>query len=559
MHRAIERLREEPFDVLVVGGGVQGVWIALRAAQSGYRVALIEKHDFGAATSANSLNILHGGLRYLQHLDFARMRSSIRARREFARRFPHLVRPLPCVIPLQMAGVRSPWFLGPALLANDLISFDRNSGVESTARLPAGRLVSAARCVDGIAPLATAEAAAGAVWWDLLSTDSARLVIETTVAAARAGAAVANRVQALEYLVHGQAVAGVAARDCVSGVEFAIRASVVVNATGPWAGQLSNASGLESGFLPPGWTGGLNIVLRRSLGIESAVALSTASKEADHSAVVRRTTRELFFVPWRSVTMVGTDYLPPGDLREGGDGPPPSAVEAFVAEISRVAPRSRLSMDDVAMTHWGLLPTEAVGSLLPRKAPILAAGRRDAGADGLVIVIGEKLTSAPALSRKVLQLAARQLKHEAVGSRAEAGRSDAPTDGDVSAREIGSLAQAAPRLSSRYGSRWPQVARYADGRAALLQRIHPDTDVLGVEVIHGIRGEMALSLDDLVLRRLGIGSAGHPGAAVLRGCAVLAAAEWGWSEAQTERAIRELDHWYCARTQARPKSMEPGS
>src|SRR6187397_2423730 len=136
MLRDTERLAADTFDVAVIGGGIHGAWIALRAQQAGLRVALIEKNDFGAATSANSLKILHGGLRYLQHLDFKRMRSSIAARREFGRRAPHLVQPLPCLMPLRRVGLRSPWVLGPALLANDVISWDRNSRIAPQSRLP---------------------------------------------------------------------------------------------------------------------------------------------------------------------------------------------------------------------------------------------------------------------------------------------------------------------------------------------------------------------------------------------------------------------------------------
>ena len=548
MRRSTELLEAETFDILVVGAGVQGAWVALRAAQQGLSVAVIDKHDFGAATSANSLNILHGGLRYLQHLDFARMRTSIQARREFARRSAHLTRPLPCLMPLKAAGIRSPWFLGPALLANDVISADRNSGVDSVARLPMGRLVGGAGCAERIAPLAGTSAMAGAVWWDLLSLDCARLVVDTVVEAANAGAVVANRVQALAYLLKGSSVCGVAARDTVSGREFEIRASVVVNATGPWAGKLSQASRLDAGFLPPGWSGGLNLVLRRSLGIETAVALSTASGEVDKSAVVRRSSRELFFVPWRGVTMVGTDYLPPGELPENGEGPPLPAVEAFVAEVAKVAPHARLTPEDVAMTHWGILPTESAGSLLPRKAPIVVAGRSGAGADGLVVVIGEKLTSAPVLSGKVLQLACGEIRRSRRGSRAGPTMPVPEGEAATHAGSMGTPAEVAARLRSRYGEGWSEVARQAHGRPELLQRLHPATDALRVEVVHAIREEMALGLDDLVLRRLGIGAAGHPGADVIASCAALAAAEWGWTQAQADTAVAELDRWYASRT-----------
>jgi glycerol-3-phosphate dehydrogenase len=550
MQRSIETLESGEFDVLVVGAGVQGAWIALRAAEAGCRVALIDRHDFGGATSANSLNILHGGLRYLQHLDFARMRSSIRARREFARQSVRLARPLPCVMPLRTIGIRSPWFLGPALLANDAISFDRNAGVQSTARLPMGRLLRGAACASRVAPLATARASAGALWWDLLSLDSARLVLDTIIAADDAGTVIANRVQALGYLVHDGKVAGIAARDGLTSREFEIRASVVVNATGPWAGEMSRASGLATDFMPPGWCGGMNLVFRRSLGIETAVALSLAVTETDQSAVVRRDSRELFFVPWRDVTLVGTDYLSREEPHEFGEGPPRGLIESFLAEVSSIAPHAHLSADDVALAHWGILPTEAAGSKLPRKAPIVVSGRDGAGADGLVVVIGEKLTSAPVLSQHVLRLAMAEIggapgrRGEGVQTAPASSHSRSSTAADVNG-------EPAQRLASRYGDRWPEVARHADGRPQLLRPIHSDVGVLGVEIVHAIRAEMALGLDDLLLRRLEIGSTGHPGNEVIRRCVEIAAPEWGWGAQDSEHAVGELEEWYRRRMPAR--------
>ena len=520
MRRDLNQLRSHRFDVAVVGGGVHGAWVALRAAQAGLQVALVERGDFGAATSSNSLNILHGGLRYLQHLDFARMRTSIRARREFCRMSPALVRPLQCLMPLKAAGVRSPWTLGPALLLNDFISHDRNDGVEAGLRLPRGRLLSAARCRERVEPLAATDAFGGAIWWDAVTLDPGRLVLETVVAAADSGAAVANHLQAIEYLIQGQTVHGIAVRDGISGEEFEIRASVVVNATGPWAGELSNRSHANVAFLPPGWVGGLNVVLGRSLGIQTAIALSAASKQADSSAVLRRATRELFFVPWRDVTVVGTDYFPVRDPSEV-DGVPASLIERFVAEIATVAPHARVSPADVAAVQWGLLPQEANGTPLPRKAPILVSGEAETGVHGLVVVIGEKLTSAPTLSVAVVERAVRELH----------GRRD-NNDGRRQASEV-TILQSAARADA--------LDRLGTMRPELQAPLCAGHEARGGEVVHAIRDEMALGLEDIVLRRLGLGYVGHPGIDVLRRCARIAAPEFGWTQAEQESAVAQLD------------------
>ncbi len=536
MRRDVALLEAGIFDLLIVGGGIHGAWVALRAAQAGYKVALIERDDFGAATSANSLKILHGGLRYLQHLDIARMRSSIRARREFARRWPRFVQPLPCVMPLHAGGARSPWIFGPALLANDVVSADRNLGVTASARLSHGRLLSADACLSHIAPLADVRPLAGGLWWDAVALDAARLTLEPLLLATHAGAVVANRVEALEYRSNDHAINGVTALDRQSGRTFDIRAAVVVDATGPGCQWLLGKLPVAR-RLPRAWLGGLNVVLRRSLGMEAAVALSSHTKAADRSAVLRRATRELFFVPWRGVTMIGTDYVP---VRDPADAalPPTGAVAQFVEECARVAPRAGISMADVALVHWGLLPTDAPTAKLPGKSPLLLSGLHETGLDGLVVVVGEKLTSAPLLSQSVLQRVQQQLRRMPPAQQPDKSIDDVATESAELHPDVRT------RLVARYGEQWLAVAGLGLEQSGWLAPIHASSEVRGVEIIHAIRNEMALTLDDLVLRRLGIGEPGHPGIEVLRSCAAIAAPEFGWNDADRDQAVMALDAWF---------------
>jgi glycerol-3-phosphate dehydrogenase len=544
MRRDISRLESQAFDLAIVGGGIHGAWLAMRASRAGYRVALIEQDDFGGATSANSLKILHGGLRYLQHLDVARMRSSIRSRREFARLFPHLVRPLRCVMPLRATGIRSPWILGPALLANDLISADRNLGVESPAQVPRGRLVGAGACARYVGSLTDVRAPAAALWWDAIVSDTSRIVLETLMLAARAGAVVANRVQAQEYLLEASSIRGLLAVDRVTGHELRITASTVVDATGPWAGRWARNHTVPAGRLPSAWLGAINIVLGRCLGTEAAVALSSVSLASDRSSLLRRHTRELFFVPWSGLTMVGTHYHPVPDLR-AASGPPAAVVEEFVEEIRKVAPRAGISLADVAHVHWGLMPAEAQDASVPSKSPVLLAGREDTGAHGLVVVIGEKFTSAPMLAETVLGRVRRELGRAGPRAPAPTGarRSDLAPGSPESpgGAPAGLPADASERLASRYGDGWHAVALLGIERPEWLLPIHPGVPVRGVEVIHAIRQEMALTLEDVVLRRVGLSDTGHPGEALLRSCAGIAALEYGWTEGETDRAVQDLD------------------
>lgn len=440
----LDALGAGELDVAVVGGGMHGAWIARRAAEAGYRTALVERGEPGGATSANSLKILHGGLRYLQHLSFRRMRSSIRARREFARLAPDLVRPLPCVMPLEGIGLKSPWVLAPALLVNDVLSSDRNAGVAAEARLPRGSLISGRECREIVAPLADIRPVAGARWWDALALDTAALTRAPLRAAVDAGALVARGVEARGLRVHDGSVRGVVVRKAavdenaatsalgipdgpdVPDVDADVRALVVVDATGPWAGHLAARAGLPTAqYLPKGWVGALNLVLNRSLGLEAAVALPVA-RSPELGADGNRRTRELFFVPWNGVTLIGTDYHPleaaAGGLAPAETGPPAGAVERFVADVAKVAPRARVTLEDVARVHWGVLPAEAPGGLVPRRSPVVAAGRRVVGAAGLVVTVGEKLTSAPVVAERVLRCVesamaeARRTRHRRPGS-----------------------------------------------------------------------------------------------------------------------------------------------
>jgi glycerol-3-phosphate dehydrogenase len=308
--------------------------------------------------------------------------------------------------------------MAPALMANDLLSRDRNAGVVTSAQLPRGGLIRGKKCRDLVAPLVNIKPAAGAMWWDAIALDTAALTLAPLRAAVEAGAVVVSGVEARGLRVHGRTVRSVVVRDeliegatpGVLGVrgDVDLQARVVVDATGPWAGRLAARAGLSpSAYLPKGWVGALNLVLNRSLGLEAAVALAAASRPAAASAFVGRKSRELFFVPWNGVTMIGTDYFAiestVGGFAPEHSAPPADAVERFIAEINRVAPRAHVRLDDVAHVHWGVLPGEAPDSVVPRKSPVVAGGRRMTGAAGLVVAIGEKLTSAPVVAERVLR------------------------------------------------------------------------------------------------------------------------------------------------------------
>src|SRR5450755_1253588 len=239
MTRDLARMSGQEFDVLVIGGGAFGAAAAWDAALRGLNVAIIEQADFGAGASAECFKMVHGGIRYLQHADVRRLRASCAERTALLRIAPHLVNPLPIVIPTYGHGRQGKAFLAAGMLAYDLLTIGKNSGISDPKRHIAGtRLVSKNQILDLFPELEQRSLSGGAVFEDGQMYNTARLVLAFVKSAANRGAIAANYTEALRFLWDGKRVCGVRARDRVDGNDFDIRAKLVLNAAGPWADYL---------------------------------------------------------------------------------------------------------------------------------------------------------------------------------------------------------------------------------------------------------------------------------------------------------------------------------
>ncbi len=374
------------WDLVVVGGGVYGVGVALEAARRGLRPLLLEKRDFGGETTWNSLRIVHGGLRYLQSLDVTRFRESVGERRWFLRHFPDLVGPLPCLMPLYGEGARRPTILAAALLANHLLSAGRNIGVRDDRRLPWGAVASADRVRDWFPGARTEGLCGGAVWYDAVMPDSERLLVEMLRAACDLGSSALNRMEALSVRAEGGRAAGVVARDTENGTEWSFDAPVVVNCAGPWAREFG---GIPDLFHP---SLAFNLLFDRPPVSTHAVAVAPPAPGGS----------TYFLTGWKGRLFAGTyhDRCEPS-VRTAS--PSELQIERFIADLNAAVPGLDLRRGEILRVHAGLLPARRPESEVLAVRETIHDHGTGGGLRGLHSVSGVKWTTARLVGAKTVE------------------------------------------------------------------------------------------------------------------------------------------------------------
>ncbi len=548
MRRDITRLADEEFDILIIGGGIHGAAAAWSAARQGLSTALVERGDFGHATSANSLKIIHGGLRYLQQGDFGRMRDSILARRQMQQLAPHAVRPLACVTPTHGFGSRNRLAMGAALILNDLMGRDRNAGLPAPDRIPRGRIVSRAEMLRIAPGLETACLSGGALWYDCLAENTERLTLAFVISAAGSGACAANYVEAGSLARTNGAVTGALARDTLSGDSFTIRAGVTVDAAGPWTGEISGSLPESSGLGPPAhWARATNLFVHRPLVNGCALGLRG-----------ERRGQVFFFVPWKGGTTIGTWYREHRGATECAPGK--EEVAQMVGEVNRIYPAARLETEEVRFSHAGLVPLKPGNGRGDMHRRLEGNGRvidfaRRAGVQGMIGVRGVKYTTACRVAEEAVRLAALKLGRRVVP--APYGPLLGAFEGRIPAGARTALdGSILTRLKETYGAAAGTVFDALAADPALARRVAPAKETLAAEIVHGIREEMAQKLSDTVMRRTSLGSVGHPGKEALRECAALMAAELGWSAARAEEEVSAVEEIFSPYRQETGKFEE---
>jgi glycerol-3-phosphate dehydrogenase len=489
--QALAALRSERFDVAVIGGGITGAGVALDAASRGYSVALLERADYASGTSSRSSKLVHGGLRYLQQFDLGLVREALLERQLMVALAPHLVRPLPIIVPA-LGGARLDRLVGVGLNLYDVMSVERRRGRRSPAEgwsPDRHRAISGAEVVELLPALASREPTAGYLFYDC-QTDDARLVLTVLAEAERFGAVCTNRVAVEEVHGEGEPVAGVRARDLVAGEEIEVSAARVVNATGVWADRLY-AEG-AGGSVPQ---------IRPSRGTHLIFEAEDLPLRAG-AIVPAGGGRTIFALPWLGRTLVGTtdnDY-------EGGDldhvAPPAADVDYLLAAVNDFF-GGALGRDRIAGAFAGVRPlistsTDTSSVDISRRAELFEAR------NGMITITGGKLTTWRRMAKMTVD---RLVERDALIApcRTHEIQLGQPIDPGELERVEGVAEQAYEALAARYGHQAREVLRVAAERPELAEPIVAGLPDLLAEAAWAARREQAASAGDVLLRRTRLG------------------------------------------------------
>ncbi|MDT7805171.1 MAG: glycerol-3-phosphate dehydrogenase [Actinomycetota bacterium] len=530
----LRKLAREEVDVLVVGGGVTGAGAALDAASRGLSVALVEARDFAAGTSSRSSKLIHGGLRYLEQLDFKLVREALKERGLLLQTLaPHLVRPVRFLVPL----THRVWERG--YIGAGVTLYDTLGGARA---LPRHRHLSK-RGAFKVAPALADDALVGAIQYYDAQVDDARHTMTIARTAAEQGASVLTRARVTSLLRDGERVIGAKVVDRESGVEFEVRARTVIAATGVWSDDMSEAAGIPAPF-----------TVRASKGIHLVVPREKI--DLDTGLILRTEKSVLFVIPWGKHWLVGTT-----DTEWDLDREHPAASRAdvdYVLEHLNAVLRTPVTHDDIEGVYAGLRPL-----LAAKAAATTKLSREHAVAHpvpGLVIVAGGKYTTYRVMAADAVDVAVEEIDRPTPPSWTDrlpivgaAGYHELWDGRFALASRAGLPVARIEHLLGRYGSAIEDVLASVAERPDLGAPLPGAAEYLKAEVVYAVSHEGALHLEDVLTRRTRISIEERDrGVTAAPWVAELMAPLLGWDAPKQEREVAN----YLARVEAERTAQE---
>ncbi|MBA2376057.1 MAG: glycerol-3-phosphate dehydrogenase [Rubrobacter sp.] len=552
-----------PFDLIVVGAGINGSGIARDAAMRGLTVLLLDKGDISDGTTQWATRLIHGGLRYLEHYEVPLVRESLKDREILLRIAPHLVKPLGFLVPVYDRSKRPPWMIRLGMIAYDTLSFDKSMSNHKMFSRDATMNREPGLNADGLE--------AAAFYYDAQVEFAERLAVENAVSAKEHGATVITHAKVERLIRDGDTVSGVEFSDTLDeGKKYSARAAVTVNVAGPWVDEVlgGSAFGFTDGGRMIGGTKGSHIVVDPFPGAPKDEALYIEA---------RKDGRPYFIVPWNGRYLIGTtDFRYEGDLDHVSAND--EEIDYLIEETNYVIPSAGLTRDSVLFTYSGVRPLpyapEGSESSISRSHVVFdhAKGASTAGGklhksaaggervEGLISIIGGKLTTYRNLSRQTTDEVFGKLGRSAPSSSTHraplpGGETD---DFEAFSAEFkatsGLTDTLATRLLKLYGTRAPKVLDAAGEDSSLKMPLSPnvsvETAVIGAEVVHAFDNELAETLSDALLRRTMAGMGPKVGLDIAEAAADVAAKHLGWSD---ERKQKEVEDYRSYVQRYRPK------
>jgi glycerol-3-phosphate dehydrogenase len=506
------------FDLIVIGGGINGAGIARDAAMRGLRVCLIEQADLCNATTRWSSRLIHGGLRYLEYAELGLVRESLSERDTLLRLAPHLVKLLPMLIPIYRGARRGRALIKAGLWLYDLLSAGK--------LMPRHQMLNVAEARARLPQLNDQGLLGAAAYTDAQLVFPERLVVENALAARRAGATIRTWTRVERILVENGEVTGVAVVASNSGRSETIAAPLVVNAAGPWVDRLmATVPGAPRRLL--GGSRGSHIVVDALSGITDTACYAEAGTDG----------RPFFIMPWNGLTLIGTTDIPfEGD--PGAAHASDAEIDYLLAETQRLFPSTKLTRRAIHYTYAGVraLPyvTGREQAAITRRHHI--RHHRDV-AHGLYSVIGGKLTTYRHLAEQVVDRLARKGRHDlprcATARRPLPGAAANPAEVRETLFSATALRPAVlDRLIGLYGSRAADVAELAKRHPELAAEICPARHAIAAEVVFAFDAEFAATLADVLMRRTMLGLERDLGRSVFPAALEAARRHFGWGPAR---------------------------
>ncbi|MBN2038440.1 MAG: glycerol-3-phosphate dehydrogenase/oxidase [Spirochaetes bacterium] len=536
MKRFIEQSNTKEYDLIIIGAGITGASLAYEVSSRGYSVAVIDKGDFSCKTSSATSKLIHGGLRYLKNFELSLIRESLRERRILMNIAPNLVYPLQMLIPTYRDFQRSRLILGTGLTIYDLLAYDKKRTWDPAKKMSRHTSISRQNALDMEPDIDPHDLTGAMLFQDSQSLFPERLTLAFIKSAVKYGADVSNYAEVTEFIYsNSKAISGVIVKDKLTGNEKEIRGKLTVNCTGPWADILLNIAEKGKSTNHIKRSEGIHIITET---IGNGHALLQTAKNGRH----------LFTLPWRGHSLIGTtdrEYKgDPDEYRITRE-----SIIDFIKDINYIYGSEKIKYKDIKFAYGGLRPmveSDTEGTYTTSRKYEIYDNAKD-GYENLITVEGGKYTTSRNLAFKTANIIDKKFSRKPSESITDKNYLNGCDIKDIQAFIHQMLKthkdlnrNTAITLSRYYGTEITDILKITQGNKNTKEPLNDDGEI-SAQVIYAVRNEMAKKLEDIIFRRTGFGTLGHPGKDVLKKIADTAAKELGWNKEHTRKEIEEAE------------------